>query len=153
MNSRRQVILALGAATLAPYSALAGSVALPTIAVTRDPNCSCCTGWVDHLKSAGFPVTVSTITDVKPTKVRLGVPDDLSSCHTAQVDGYVIEGHVPAAAIGRLINEKPQAIGLAVPGMPAGSPGMGGTPQQFDVILFTATTRRSFGHYLAEKAL
>jgi hypothetical protein len=155
MTSRREVIIALGAVSLAPYAAAGavpnGSAPLPTIAVTKDPNCSCCTGWVDHLRSAGFPVTVSTTADVRPTMIRLGVPEDLSLCHTAEVDGYVIEGHVPADAMRRLLQERPRAIGLAVPGMPADSPGMGGTPQAFDVILFSPTTRTRFGRYLADK--
>lgn len=152
--SRRQTIIALGAIALAPHCAAAGtSEALPIIAVNKDPNCSCCGGWVDHLKSAGFPVTVTTATDLKATRLRLGVPDDLASCHTAQVENYVIEGHVPAGAIQRLLKEKPQATGLAVPDMPAGSPGMGGTPEEFDVILFSSSSRRTFGRYLADRAL
>lgn len=152
--SRRQTIIALGAVAIVPSGVLAGtSQSPPTIAVTKDPNCSCCAGWVDHLKAAGFPVTVTTSTEMKATKLRLGVPDDLASCHTAEVEGYVVEGHVPASAIQRLLAEKPDGAGLAVPGMPAGSPGMGGAPAPFDVILFSSGSRKTFGRYLADRAL
>lgn len=150
--SRRQTLIALGATAIFPQRTLSAA-ALPMISVTKDPNCSCCAGWVDHLRRAGFPVTVVTSTDLKPIKARLGVPDDLASCHTAQIDAYVIEGHVPAAAIQRLLLERPTATGLAVPDMPAGSPGMGGTPVPFDVILFSPTERRTYGRYLADQAI
>jgi hypothetical protein len=150
--SRRQTLIALGATAIFPQGALSAA-GLPTISVTKDPNCSCCAGWVDHLKQAGFPVTVVTSTDLKPIKARLGVPDDLASCHTAQVGAYVIEGHVPASAIQRLLLETPTATGLAVPDMPAGSPGMDGTPVPFDVILFSPTERRSYGRYIADQPL
>ena len=109
----------------------------PAILVHKDPNCSCCSGWVKHLKDAGFTVTVERTTDLQPVRKRLGVPVDLAACHTAEVDGYVLEGHVPAVAVRRLLEERPTAIGLAVPGMPAGSPGMeGGVPQPYEVVLF-----------------
>ncbi len=84
-------------------------------------------GWVRHLKDAGFAVTVEETTDLRPVRKRLGVPADLAACHTAEVDGYVLEGHVPAAAVRRLLEKRPTAIGLAVPGMPAGN-GRGNTP-------------------------
>jgi hypothetical protein len=79
-----------------------------------------------HLKDAGFAVTLDETTDLLPVKNRLGVPADLAACHTAEIDGYVLEGHVPAEAVRRLLETRPTAIGLAVPGMPAGSPGNGG---------------------------
>ena len=112
---------------------------LPKMIVTKDPNCGCCGGWVEHMKAAGFPVEVITSSDVDQVKLRLGVPDDLASCHTAEVSGYVVEGHVPADAVKRLLAEKPQARGLAVPGMPMGSPGMevaGKAPESYEVVLF-----------------
>jgi hypothetical protein len=123
------------------------------ILVHKDPNCSCCSGWVKHLKDAGFAVTVEETTDLQPVRRRLGVPADLAACHTAEVDGYGLEGHVPAAAVRRLLEERPTAIGLSVPGMPAGSPGMeGGTPQRYDVILFGKAGRQHFMHFVgAEK--
>jgi len=119
------------------------------ILVYKNPNCSCCSGWVRHLKNAGFAVTVEETTNLQPVRRRLGVPADLAACHTAEVSGYVIEGHVPAAAIRRLLEERPTAIGLAVPGMPAGSPGMeGGTPKGYDVVLFGKTGRQPFMHFV-----
>jgi hypothetical protein len=121
----------------------------PTILVHKDPNCSCCSGWVKHLKDAGFAVAVEETADLMPVRKRLGVPADLAACHTAEVDGYVLEGHVPAAAIRRLLEKQPTAIGLAVPGMPAGSPGMeGGVPQRYDVVLFGATGRQPFMRFV-----
>ena len=102
------------------------------VTVRKDPTCSCCTGWADHLRAEGFPVTEVATSDLKAVKTRLGVPTDLSGCHTAEVGGYAIEGHVPAVAIKRLLAERPVATGLAVPGMPAGSPGMGGEPEVYD---------------------
>ena len=121
----------------------------PTILVHKDPNCSCCAGWVRHLKEAGFAVRVEETTNLQPVRKRLGVPVDLAACHTAEVDGYVLEGHVPAAAVRRLLEQRPSAIGLAVPGMPAGSPGMeGGTPQRYDVVLFGKTDRQPFMHFV-----
>ncbi len=111
----------------------------PAILVHKDPNCSCCAGWVRHLKDAGFAVRVEETTNLQPVRKRLGVPADLAACHTAEVDGYVLEGHVPAVAVRRLLEQRPTAIGLAVPGMPVGSPGMeGGTPQRYEVVLFGA---------------
>jgi hypothetical protein len=107
---------------------------------------------VRHLKDAGFAVTVEETTDLQPIKKRLGVPADLAACHTAEVDGYVLEGHVPAAAVRRLLEKRPTAIGLAVPGMPAGSPGMeGGVPQRYDVVLFGAAGRRPFMRFVGAK--
>src|SRR6266478_6035421 len=119
------------------------------IRVHKDPNCSCCAGWVRHLKDAGFAVRVEETANLQPVRKRLGVPADLAACHTAEVDGYVLEGHVPAVAVRRLLEQRPTAIGLAVPGMPAGSPGMeGGTPQRYDVVLFGAKGRQSFMHFV-----
>ncbi len=100
---------------------------------------------VGHLKDAGFAVTVEETADHQVVRKRLGVPPDLAACHTNEIAGYVVEGHVPASAVWRLLKERPDATGLAVPGMPAGSPGMeGGTPQRYDVVLFGAAGRRPF---------
>ena len=121
----------------------------PAILVHKDPDCSCCSGWVRHLQAAGFVVTVDRTKDLRSARERLGVPADLAACHTAEVGGYVLEGHVPAVAVRRLLEKRPAAIGLAVPGMPAGSPGMeGGVPQRYDVILFGATSRQPFMHFV-----
>ncbi len=99
----------------------------PAIHVLKDPNCGCCTGWIEILENEGFTVTVepSAGTELMRYKVGNGIPEEMTSCHTARIDGYMIEGHVPVADIRRLLNERPDAVGLAVPGMPYGSPGMG----------------------------
>ena len=97
--------------------------------------------------------TIET-TDLDAVKTRLGVPADLAACHTAQVADYIIEGHVPAVALKRLLSEKPNAAGLAVPGMPVGSPGMeGGTPQPYEVVLFGPAGRRTYMRFLGDRAL
>lgn len=96
------------------------------ILVYKSPTCGCCGEWVNHLKRNGFTVEVHDRLDMRPIKREFGVPGRLQSCHTAQVDGYVIEGHVPASDIARLLREKPSFKGLAAPGMPMGSPGMEG---------------------------
>ena len=146
--TRRTLLAGLGSlVAVLPLRAAAGS--LPRVAVTKDPNCGCCEAWVAHLRTAGFPVAVTT-GPVAPLKATLGVPRALASCHTAQVGGYVIEGHVPAEAITRLLTEKPAATGLAVPGMPIGSPGMeveGMEPDIYEVVLFGSSGQRTFGRY------
>lgn len=116
-------ILALtGAATLT--SGLQAQTR-PQVEVWKDPNCGCCEDWVSHLRANGFTVQVHNSGNTA-ARARLGVPNALGSCHTAQVDGYALEGHVPGRDIQRLLKERPNAIGLAVPGMPIGSPGMDG---------------------------
>ncbi len=92
--------------------------------VYKDPDCGCCNAWVDHLKAAGFGVTVTVTGDTASVRKRLGMPERFGSCHTATLENYVLEGHVPATEIKKLLAMKPQAVGLAVPGMPVGSPGM-----------------------------
>ena len=132
----------------------ANAQSLPEVTVSKDPNCGCCTAWVDHLRGAGFPVKVAERPDMKAVKSRLGVPGDLASCHTAEVAGYVLEGHVPASAVVRLLKERPPARGLAVPGMPIGSPGMeGGAPETYKVMLFGADPARIFAIYRGGEAL
>lgn len=124
---------------LAPFALLAcaGSAAAATLSVTKTAACGCCGSWVEHMRKAGFRVEVRNVEDVTPTATRLGVPDRLRSCHTAEIGGYAIEGHVPAADVKRLLATRPKAAGIAVPGMVAGSPGMeGGTPQPYKTILF-----------------
>ncbi|NBJ09456.1 DUF411 domain-containing protein [Microvirga arsenatis] len=157
MLSRRRFLTVLGAAgaalTTGPSFAQA---ALPKVVVAKDPNCGCCGGWVEHMKAAGFPVDVVTTPEVNRVKVRLGVPDELASCHTAEVGGYVIEGHVPADAVKRLLAEKPQAKGLAVPGMPVGSPGMevaGVENDTYDVVLFGPSGQKAFARYEGARLL
>ena len=98
--------------------------ALPKVLVHKSPSCGCCGAWVDHMRQAGFEVQVDETDELEPIRKRLGVPYAKGSCHTAEVGGYVVEGHVPAADIKRLLAEKPKAKGLVLPGMPMGSPGM-----------------------------
>lgn len=124
-NSTRRVwllgMLALGTTSIA---VAAKPPAIP-VEVWKDPNCGCCKDWIAHMEKNGFAVTVKDQGN-NAARARLGMPQKFGSCHTAVVQGYVIEGHVPASDIQRLLKEKPQALGLAVPGMPVGSPGMDG---------------------------
>ena len=118
----------------------AAPTAAPQITVYKSPTCGCCGKWVDHLRSDGFVVAVVDEQNLAPRKSELGVPERFGSCHTAVVDDYVIEGHVPATDIRRLLRERPAARGLAVPGMPIGSPGMemGERRDPYTVWLFDA---------------
>jgi hypothetical protein len=126
------VTVIAGAWTSAP--AFAGE-----ITVYKSPWCGCCSSWVDHMRANGHSVTTKEIEDLDAIRQMAGVPEPLQSCHTAVVDGYVIEGHVPAEDVARLLSERPDGKGLSVPGMPVGSPGMeGGPPDRYDVILFGA---------------
>jgi hypothetical protein len=131
---------------LAPLALLAcvESAAAATIEVVKSPYCGCCTLWIEYLRAEGFEVRVVDTEDVDPAARSAGVPDDLRSCHTASIDGYAVEGHVPAADIRRLLDERPEAAGIAVPGMPVGSPGMeqGSVRQPYETILFTREGRR-----------
>ena len=106
--------------------------------VYKSPTCGCCTAWIEHIEDSGITVEVRDTYDLEPIKARMGVPGRMESCHTAMIDGYVIEGHVPATDIKRLLKEKPAARGLAVPGMPIGSPGMeqGDIKDPYAVVLF-----------------
>ena len=131
-------------------AAVVGAVAAPeappapAIVVYKSPTCGCCTAWMKHLEANGFAVTGRDMADVQPMKDEVGVPAALASCHTAIVDGYVVEGHVPAADIRRLLKERPKVIGLSAPGMPMGSPGMEGPRKDpYDVIAFDAKGRTS----------
>jgi len=123
-----------------------------TVQVWKDPNCGCCHLWVEHLQASGFKVEVRDVGNTAARK-RLGMPEQLGSCHTATVGGYVIEGHVPAADIHRLLKERPVALGLSVPGMPIGSPGMDGPEYKgrkdaYDVLLVQKDgSSKSFQRY------
>lgn len=121
-----------------PMLALAAAPALATdVTVYKSPDCGCCKDWVAHLKANGFKVTSRDVADIMPYKAMNGVPVALGSCHTAVVEGYTIEGHVPAADIQRLLKERPKLRGLAVPGMPASAPGMdSGTGEPYQTISF-----------------
>jgi hypothetical protein len=119
------------------------------IRVYKSPTCGCCSLWVEHLKENGFSVTVEKRKDLESLKTLLGVPPRFQSCHTAEVDGYIIEGHVPAADIERLLVERPAVRGLAVPGMPMGSPGMPGPRSDpYDVLSFDSAGHTAvFSHH------
>jgi hypothetical protein len=142
---RNRVLLPLGVAALAAVLAGAAQPAPPVkLTVYKSPSCTCCSRWVDHMRKKGFEVTAIDQEDVTPFKREVGVPAALESCHTGVVEGYVIEGHVPAADVRRLLAGRPKVVGLAVPGMVTGSPGMeGGTPEAYDVVAFDAKGRTS----------
>ena len=149
----RRKILELAVVCLIPlgigHFAPSAFAETPMLKVYKSPSCGCCGAWVDHMRSAGFRVEVADITDLSPIKNKLGVFPELWSCHSAVIDGYVIEGHVPAREVIRLLRDRPKAIGLAVPGMPIGSPGMeqGSRRDPFQVILFSSTRRSVFATY------
>ena len=129
--------LAASALVLAAFSRPAIGQQTPVVVVHKSPSCGCCAKWVDHAKAAGFQTNVHDMDDVDPIKDKSGVPASLRSCHTALVGGYVIEGHVPADLIQKLLKEQPKILGLAVGGMVSGSPGMEGGPKEaYDVIAF-----------------
>lgn len=136
----RRAILIGGAAllTASPLMPLAQGVG-PAIHVMKDPNCGCCSAWIEILENDGFIVTTEASDGRLLMRYKLdnGIPQEMVSCHTARVEGYMIEGHVPAADIRRLLGERPDAVGLAVPGMPYGSPGMGPESEReaYDVVL------------------
>jgi hypothetical protein len=114
------------------------------VQVFKDAWCGCCSIWVEHLKRSGFAATATDAPDMAAIKTKHGVPQNARSCHTALVGGYVIEGHVPAAEIQRLLKEKPKIAGLAVAGMPIGSPGMEGpNARPYDVLAFDKTGKTS----------
>jgi len=134
--TRRGLLLALGAL---PFATLGQPHAKVSVEVWKDPGCGCCKDWVKHMEDNGFAVKL-THGGNGEMRARLGIPPRLASCHTALVAGYAIEGHVPAREIRRLLKEKPQAVGLSVPGMPVGSPGMDdpvyqGRKDPYDVVL------------------
>ena len=123
----------LGIATLLAATSVA---AQQTITVYKNEGCGCCELWVKHLQKNGYTVKGYNVPDTGPYRVKSGIPEKLAACHTARVGGYAIEGHVPAREIKRLLAERPKGKGLAVPGMPAGSPGMeSDRPQPYDVLL------------------
>jgi hypothetical protein len=147
---RRTLLAALAAL---PFASLAQSPAKVLVEVWKDPNCGCCKDWVKHLQESGFATKVLETPDVAAIRTKLGIPQKLASCHTALVGGYALEGHVPAAAVRRLLKEKPAAVGLTVPGMPVGAPGMDGPAYNgrrdpYDVLLVTKSGEaRVFASY------
>ena len=145
MDRRRLLLSAAGAVAALVAPAFAKPAAPLAIKVYKDPSCGCCEAWVEHLKTAGFATTVEERDDLTELKERLGVPNDLASCHTGVINGYAIEGHVPAADIKRLVKMRAKGKGLAVPGMPVNSPGMemaGAPNQRYTVWLFQKNGKR-----------
>ena len=122
MNRRHFLHTAATLAALASLPAF-GAPTNPEVQVFKSPTCGCCGAWVEHLRAAGLGVKVTEVDDTSAARKRLGMPERYGSCHTATVGGYVLEGHVPAAEVKRLLATRPKAVGLAVPGMPPSSPG------------------------------
>ena len=150
--SRRAIILLGAGMNIFVPSSLAGQPADSTMSVLKTSGCGCCRKWIKRMQAVGFIVNARDVSaaDLTKAKLDLGLRSELASCHTAQLGGYVIEGHVPAREIQRLIKEKPQAIGVAVPGMPTGSPGMefGSSVHAYDVLLVRPDGRTEiFAHY------
>lgn len=140
MNSHRRLLVAgLAAGCLLPFVARAQGPG-PEVVVYKDPACGCCGKWAEHMERSGFRVVAHNVGDLRAVKRKQRVPEALGSCHTALVAGYTIEGHVPADAVHRLLRQRPAGvIGLAVPGMPPGSPGMESpTPQRYEILAFHA---------------
>jgi hypothetical protein len=147
MTTRREFVCAAGAALLG-HALGAAAQAAPLVTVYKNPSCGCCGEWVKHMRANGFRVETRDVADVSPIRLRSMVPDALASCHTALVGGYAIEGHVPAADVWRLLRERPSLIGLSVPGMVVGSPGMEtGPPQPFSTIAFDERGTRVFARH------
>jgi|SRR5690625_3485928 len=156
MISRRGLLAGLAIMPVLPGPLFAQMPELPLVTMTKDPFCGCCSAWAEHLEVAGFPVRVVETGELHVVKQRLGVPAELASCHTAEIGGYVLEGHVPAPAVRRLLAKQPSATGLAVPGMPAGSPGMdypGVTPEPYEVVLFDHSEQAIFARFLGTQEL
>jgi hypothetical protein len=156
MNMKRRTVLQamLASASVIGVPLFANAAAnaaakSAVIDVYKTASCGCCEGWVQHLRDAGFTVKAHNVEDTSVYRTKYGIPEALGSCHTGVVNGYGIEGHVPAAEIKRLLAEKPKARGLTVPGMPVGSPGMEGSRQDaFDVLLVKADgSKLVYKHY------
>lgn len=144
---RRTLLQGVLAALLLP--AVSAQAALPVIEVYKSASCGCCHLWIDHLRANGFTVKAYDVANPSDYREKFGIPNELGSCHTGVVAGYAIEGHVPAQDVKRLLAERPRAIGLAVPGMPLGSPGMEGPRKDsYDVVLVQAKGRHKvYRHY------
>jgi hypothetical protein len=133
MLSRRTLIASLAAVALAP----AGRALADPPVFYRSPGCGCCHVWTERMAEAGMPVALEDSDDLAAISAKMGIPPGLEGCHVGEIGGYIVSGHVPPADVERLLSEKPDALGLVVPGMPAGSPGMemGGQTERYDVLL------------------
>lgn len=139
MNKRRQFLSHLTALLVAGPLVTRAEDTGTLVQVYKSPTCGCCSKWIDHLRAAGFTVQATNVPDVNPYKREYGLPPQLASCHTAIVEGYVVEGHVPADDVIKMLRQKPDIKGIAVPGMPMGSPGMESpNPQRYETIAFDA---------------
>jgi hypothetical protein len=145
----RRRLIGIGAtlAVAPPVLAVAPAFAAtgPLLVVWKHRGCSCCTAWARQFQDVGFTVTMHEVDDLGPARTAAGVPEDLAGCHTARVEGYVVEGHVPVADVQRMLDERPMIAGLAVPGMPMGSPGMemeGMAADPYEVVAFAADGTR-----------
>lgn len=155
VRSRRIVVtglLGVGAALALPVRRAGAE---EVVRMVKSPTCGCCGLWADHLRAEGFACEVQELDDLTPLKDRLGIPEELRSCHTATLAGYVVEGHVPAIALRRLLAERPAIAGLAVPGMPSGAPGMPSPePEAYAVVAFARDgQRRTFMRFFGEQAI
>lgn len=156
-NIKRIVAITAGVAALAGIGLWGWTARTTTAPVTaaaemvevwKSPSCGCCGGWVDHMRAAGFTVKVHDVENMDIVKKVKGVPDALGSCHTALIGGYVVEGHVPAQDVRRLLAERPRAKGLSAPGMPQDAPGMDmNTGQRYDVVLFSENETKVFAQH------
>ena len=140
MYKRRSVLKYFATIFLAsPAVSANAATAGPLVKVYKSSTCSCCNKWVEHMRTAGFKVEATNVADVGIYKLEYGVPRALGSCHTAIVDGYIVEGHVPADDVKKMLRQKPEIKGITAPGMPMGSPGMEGpNAVTYDVIAFDA---------------
>jgi hypothetical protein len=136
MNTdRRQFLAGSASALLLAVLGRPASASVSVMTVHKDPNCGCCHLWAEAMQKAGFDVRLNDLGDLAPIKARLGVPGDLEGCHTAEIEGYFLEGHVPLSSVRKLLADRPAIKGLAVPGMPTGSLGMGDDPAaSYDVV-------------------
>src|SRR5215468_8014766 len=141
MLSRRSFLLSAAATVVAARRPLFAETPPSVLTVYKDPNCGCCVKWIEHMSKSGFVVSVKDVSNMDEIKQTMRVPAELQSCHTAIVDKYVIEGHVPGDVVKKFLAEKPAALGLAVGGMPMGSPGMegGGRVDHYNVMVFDRT--------------
>lgn len=135
---RFPAILALGSLLIIDLACTGAESERPEVLVYKSPTCGCCSKWVSHLEENGFAVRTTDQPDVAPVKREVGLPPALASCHTAIVDGYVVEGHVPAEVVKKMLRERPDIVGISAPGMPIGSPGMeqGDQVDSYDVVAF-----------------
>lgn len=144
--SRRKFLISLGAA--AASLGIVPSRAAGVMTMHKSATCGCCSKWAARMREAGFTVEEVIEADMAAVKSRLGVPKAMQSCHTARIDGYVVEGHVPADAIRRILADRPGFVGVAAPGMPAGSPGMEvGEAEVYPLYLFDAERSKAFGSW------